>query len=126
VAVSALVARAAARMRQVIERHMLTDQCALQSVVDTPDGHGGYTQTWVPAGTVPCMIASPPSSGEGQGGIIEVLSAQPGKTILVSIGTTVRPAWRITPASLARTYEVTHVEPPGTHEALISCQCVEL
>jgi len=112
--------------RGALSAQMLSDTCQIRATVDTADGQGGYSQSWPNVTvTLPCMVASPPSSGAGQGGMIDVLAAQPGKTILVPPDTTVSPSFRITPASTGTTYEISHVEPPGSHEAFVTLQCIE-
>lgn len=103
------------------------DTCQIRQSVQTPDGFGGYTDSWPSVTqTVACTSLDRGGSAAGQGGILDVMTNAPSKTFVMERGTNVLPSWRITWVERSITYEVADVEQAGSYGPAVYCQCVEL
>ena len=106
----------------------LPDTCAISRRTRTPDGRGGYTDSWAAIATnVPCRITpnTAPAGGEEQAGRPGQVGAWAPWKIRLASGQDVTVRDRIVVAAFTYPLEVTAVSSGQSWELLRTCYAVE-
>lgn len=101
----------------------LQSSCRLDLASNVSDSSGGYTNSWASGSTVACGITTPTSQAASDSGMVAVIGEERGVVIALPYGTTITPADRIVSGGV--TYEVIHVDNPGSFGVQVTAYCVE-
>lgn len=110
----------------------LQHTCRVRQTAGTADAYNADAASWPTVNaTVACTVPNRSGQASGQGGIIDVLSNQRSKTIVLSYdlvqqGITIAAPDRIEWVQGGITYEVASVDDPGSFGIDVVCQCIEV
>jgi len=101
----------------------LQSSCVIYTASDVTDTSGGYTNSWASGSTVACGITTPTTQAASDPGMVPVIGDERGVVIALPHGTGITPADRLVSGGI--TYEIVHVDKPGSFGVQVTCYCVE-
>lgn len=122
------VAAAVVAARREIERHLLTDTCAIRPNVAGAVGATGRPQTWpAVAQTVRCQVQTPRPAFGGGGDVIDNAMLPRTRAVSLPAGTVAPPPYHIEWVEGGITLEVIgQLLEPGSHGLVTVVNCVEV